>query len=90
MPASGAYEWHVGQSTRPFVAAGQKEAYTLTCEQPDGTVLDRFSLVIDRGQTVVLNPGCGGGRLDVRRRRAGRRQRLGARPGSVATPSVNG
>jgi hypothetical protein len=62
VPASGAFEWHVGESTRPFVSkTGQKEAYTLTCEQPDGTVLDTFSLVIDRGQTVVMNPGCGAG-----------------------------
>jgi hypothetical protein len=62
VPADGAYAWHIGQSTRPFVgAAGRKEAYTLTCEQPDGTVLERFSLVIDRGQSAGLNIGCAGG-----------------------------
>ena len=91
MPASGTYEWHVGQSTRPFVGEipGQKEAYTLTCEQPDGTVLETLSLVIDRGQTATLNLGCGatsskfadgatvGGSTT-------------AAPGSVPTPSVNG
>jgi hypothetical protein len=62
VPADGAYAWHVGQSTRPFVGAvpGQKEAYALTCERPDGTVLERLSLVIDRGQTVTLELGCGG------------------------------
>jgi hypothetical protein len=62
VPAGGAYAWHIGQSTRPFVgAAGRREAYTLTCEQPDGTVLERFSLVIDRGQSAGLNIGCGSG-----------------------------
>lgn len=62
VPADGAFAWHVGESTRPFVGAipGQKEAYVLTCERPDGTVLERLSLVIDRGQTVTLDLGCGG------------------------------
>jgi zinc carboxypeptidase len=60
VPAGGAYAWHVGPSTRPFVAAaGQREAYTLTCETPSGTVLEQLSLVIDRGQTATLNLGCG-------------------------------
>jgi hypothetical protein len=64
VPSSGTYEWHIDQSTRPFVGAipGHKEAYKLTCEQPDGTVLQTFSLVIDRGQTAALNIGCGAGR----------------------------
>ena len=62
VPAGGTYAWHIDPSTRPFVAkTGQKEAYTLTCEQPDGGVIERLSLVIDRGQTVNLNIGCGGG-----------------------------
>ena len=61
VPAGGSYEWHIGQSTRPFVAAaGTREAYTLTCEGPAGTVLEQLSLVIDRGQTAALNLGCGG------------------------------
>ncbi|MDX6718510.1 MAG: carboxypeptidase [Solirubrobacteraceae bacterium] len=61
VPAAGTYDWHIGQSTRPFVGAipGQKEAYTLTCEQPDGSVLEHLSLVIDRGQTMTLDLGCG-------------------------------
>ena len=60
MPAGGSYEWHIGQSTRPFVGAtGQREAYELTCEQADGAVLERLSLVIDRGQRAALNIGCG-------------------------------
>ncbi len=90
VPASGAFEWHVGPSTRPFVLkAGQKEAYTLTCEQPDGTVLDTFTVTIDRGQTLELNPGCGAGGsrfADGTPVGAG----SSSAPGSVATPSVNG
>ena len=91
VPATGAYEWHIGQSTRPFVGAipGQKEAYQLTCEQPDGTVLERMPLVIDRGQTATVNLGCGSGPSTF-----GNGARIGgdpnAAPGSVATPSVNG
>jgi hypothetical protein len=67
VPAGGAYAWHIGQSTRPFVGAipGQKEAYTLTCEEPSGTVLETLSLVIDRGQTVNLDLGCGSARKSV-------------------------
>ena len=87
VPAGGAYEWHVGPSTRPFAAA--KEAYELTCEQPDGTVLERIALVIDRGQTAVMNLGCGGGASTF-----GDGSPIGANssaaPGSVATPSANG
>jgi hypothetical protein len=90
VPASGSFEWHVGPSTRPFVAKlGQNEAYELTCEQPDGTVLDRLSVVIDRGQTLALNPGCGAGGstfADGSPVGAG----ASAAPGSVPTPSVNG
>jgi hypothetical protein len=60
VPASGEYAWHIGQSTRPFVAAaGGREAYALTCESADGAVLERLSLVIDRGQSAALNVGCG-------------------------------
>ncbi len=61
VPPSGEYAWHIGPSTRPFVGAipGQKEAYTLTCEGPAGTVVETLSLVIDRGQTAALNLGCG-------------------------------
>jgi hypothetical protein len=62
VPASGSYVWHVNQSTRPFVgAAGGTEAYDLTCENADGTVLEQHSLVIARGQDVTLNLGCGAG-----------------------------
>src|SRR3954452_24854684 len=37
------------------IASGTKEAYTLTCEDGQGKVLDLQSLVIDRGQNVALN-----------------------------------
>ena len=36
-------------------STGTKEAYTLTCEDGQGTVLESRDLVIDRGQTVALN-----------------------------------
>jgi hypothetical protein len=89
VPAGGAYAWHVGQSTRPFVAAaGGKEAYTLTCEEPSGTVLEQLSLVIDRGQTATLNLGCGSGPTTF-----ANGARVGDNPSAVAgstTPSVNG
>lgn len=59
VPASGRFEWHVGPSTRPFVGReGRKEAYALTCERADGTVLARQELVIDRGQDLTVAP-CG-------------------------------
>ena len=57
VPGGGTYEWHIGPSTRPFAAA--KEAYELTCEAPGGEILERLSLVVDRGQAVTLNIGCG-------------------------------
>ncbi len=91
VPTGGVYEWHIGQSTRPFVGAipGQKEAYELTCEQPGGAVLERMSLVIDRGQTAVMNLGCGSGASTF-----ANGARVGgdtsAAPSSAATPSVNG
>ena len=89
VPATGTYAWHIDPSTRPFVAkTGQKEAYTLTCEQPEGTVVERLSLVIDRGQTANLNIGCGAGSTTF-----GNGAPVGgspdAPPGTTA-PTVNG
>jgi hypothetical protein len=46
-------------TTTRTVAAGTKEAYELTCENPDGTVLERRPLIIDRGQDISLDL-CGG------------------------------
>lgn len=63
VPGSGAYEWHVNQSTRPFVgAAGGTEAYELRCLSSGGETLEQRTVTIARGQDVTLNLGCGGGR----------------------------
>ena len=90
VPAAGAYAWHVNQSTRPFVgAAGGTEAYELTCEAPDGAVLERRTLTIARGQDVTLNLGCGAGATTL----AGGRKLgpPGQSGGTVAPPpSVDG
>jgi hypothetical protein len=62
VPASGAYEWHVNPSTRPFVgAAGGVEAYELRCLSASGETLETRTVTIARGQDVTLNLGCGGG-----------------------------
>jgi hypothetical protein len=90
VPASGTYAWHIGPSTRPFVGVvpGRKEAYALTCEAPDGAVLERLSLVVDRGQAVTLNIGCGARATTF----ADRRPVGGdpALPASSIAPTVNG
>ena len=62
VPASGAFAWHVNQSTRPFVgAAGGVEAYDADLRGRGGAVLEQRTLTIARGQDVTLNLGCGGG-----------------------------
>lgn len=59
--ADGAYVWHVNPSTRPFERkAGRSEAWTLTCETPDGAVVERHELTVGRGQTATLDLACGG------------------------------
>jgi hypothetical protein len=90
VPASGAYSWHIGPSTRPFAgAAGQKEAFTLTCEGPGGDVLETLTLVIDRGQAATVNIGCGSGPTTFANGVA-----VGGSPNAPAnaapTPSLNG
>jgi hypothetical protein len=56
VPANGQFVWHVNQSTRPIAEQeGKTEAWTLTCERPEGTVRLTQSLVIDRGQTRALS-----------------------------------
>ena len=68
VPASGKFTWHVNQSTRPFVGwkfddkagsvpTGKTEAFKLTCEV-GGKVLSTQSVVIGRGQTKAVKPGC--------------------------------
>jgi hypothetical protein len=60
--AAGAFVWHVNPSTRPYVArSGRTEAWTLTCETPEGQVLDRLALTVGRGQTASVALACGGG-----------------------------
>ncbi|HEU4657783.1 MAG TPA: M14 family zinc carboxypeptidase [Capillimicrobium sp.] len=41
------------------VTTGTKEAYELTCETADGTVLERHDVVVDRGQVLDLSLPCG-------------------------------
>jgi hypothetical protein len=52
---SGRYEWHVNPSTRPLLGTA-KENFTFTCETPDGTVIARRAVVIDRGQQADIDP----------------------------------
>ncbi|MEA2168155.1 MAG: hypothetical protein QOF76_1455 [Solirubrobacteraceae bacterium] len=60
---SGAYKVIVTQvSVASKLTTGHKEAYTLSCEDPGGKVLESYQLVIDRGQKVTLNLGCGKGK----------------------------
>src|SRR4051812_15192363 len=62
VPADGRFVWNVGPSTRPFERrAGRTEAWTLTCETPDGQVLERRPVVVWRGQTATVDLGCGAG-----------------------------
>ncbi len=59
VPASGAWTWHVNPSTRPAVtAAGGTETWTLTCENPAGTVLDTQQVTVARGGTATENLAC--------------------------------
>jgi hypothetical protein len=37
---------------------GTPEAWTLTCELPDGTVLETRQVLVDRGQRVTVDLGC--------------------------------
>jgi murein tripeptide amidase MpaA len=59
VPESGTYEWHVGPSTRPFVAKnGGTEAWTLTCETPAGAVLETKQVTVGRGERLDVDLGC--------------------------------
>jgi hypothetical protein len=59
--ADGRYVWHVNPSTRPFERkAGHTETWTLTCETPEGAVLERLPIAVGRGQTATLDLACGG------------------------------
>jgi carboxypeptidase T len=57
VPASGRFEWHVNQSSRPRVPG---ETWTLTCERPERTVQTGQALAIARGQSRELDlSACG-------------------------------
>jgi hypothetical protein len=73
-PAAGSYRAHVIDfaavshqwsmtisrfDTTREETTGTKEAYTLTCEDGQGNVLETHQLTIDRGQAVDLALGCG-------------------------------
>jgi hypothetical protein len=63
VPASGHFDWHVNQSSRPLVAG---ERWTLTCERPEGTVLTTEEVAVVRGQSVGLSPCPAGPAPDAR------------------------
>ncbi len=50
-----------GKTATSKITTGKTEAYTLTCEDPSGTVLETRRLTIGRGQEVVAKLGCGAG-----------------------------
>lgn len=59
VPTSGSWTWHVNPSTRPAVAgAGGTESWTLTCENPVGTVLETQQVTVARGATATENLTC--------------------------------
>ena len=62
IPASGTFEYHANPSTRPITIKdeGPAEAWELSCEAPDGTVLGRSSVVVDRGRRKSVGNACGG------------------------------
>ena len=57
VPASGSFEFHVNQSTRPLVSRDRKEAWTLTCEKA-GRVLGQQDVVVARGERKELGAVC--------------------------------
>ncbi len=59
VPATGRFNWHVNPSTRPLeILAGRTEAWTLTCEDSAGNVLDTRSVTVGLGQIAVANLAC--------------------------------
>ena len=61
VPGSGRFEWHVGPSTRPWVAAaGGEERWALTCEA-DGGVVARQEIVVRRGERLSFADACDAG-----------------------------
>jgi len=71
VPASGAFTWHVTQSTRPFVGykydattklpapTGTQETWTLTCTPAGATAAAKTQQVfVERGQSLDLGDVC--------------------------------
>jgi hypothetical protein len=54
VPAGGSFTWDIDPSTRP--AASTTEAWRLTCETADGTVLQSQDVVVARGQQLGVTP----------------------------------
>ncbi|WP_372789997.1 M14 family zinc carboxypeptidase [Paraconexibacter sp.] len=87
---TGEYQIDV-TSQRTTTGPGGTEAYTLTCEDPDGTVRESHSVVISRGQTVRFNLGCGKRTTESPTTDPGPWTTPGAGgSGTVPPPSVNG
>jgi hypothetical protein len=77
VPAAGRFSWHVGPSTRPFVAkAGGSEAWTLDCL--DGaTVVASHAVVVGRGARADVAPCSAGAGVRVRHDPAAHLLRVG-------------
>jgi len=76
VPASGVFAWHVGPSTRPFVARdGGREAWTLECLSGD-TVLTSRQLTVARGDRAEVDPCVAGSPARVARNPAARMLRV--------------
>src|SRR5439155_890807 len=61
VPADGRFTWHVGPSTRPWEhRAGRQEAWMLTCETPEGQVLETQAVTVWRGETAMVDLACDG------------------------------
>ncbi|MFG1819171.1 M14 family zinc carboxypeptidase [Kribbella sp. NPDC049174] len=60
VPSGGTYTWHTNPSTRPIVVqAGGTESWMLTCERPDGQVLESRAITVARGGSVTADlVGC--------------------------------
>ena len=59
VPANGVFSWIVTPSTRPFeYKAGKREAWTLTCERPNGTFGSPIEVVVDRGERADVGDAC--------------------------------
>jgi hypothetical protein len=57
VPSSGEFTWDVNPSTRPL--SPSEEAYTVTCEDPRGDVLQTKLVAVARGKVFRLAMGCG-------------------------------